>query len=94
MTIAELCVKAEKEAAERGFTELNVYKQLAWLSSEVGEAFNDYRKGNMEEYKFELADVAIILFHLCQQQGVDLEKYVLSKMAINRAREMRHGDVQ
>jgi NTP pyrophosphatase (non-canonical NTP hydrolase) len=93
MTIKEACKECKESSIKNGFEGLDVYKQLAWLNSEVGEAFNDWRKSKMEEFHFELADVAIILFDLCGKLDIDLEYYIETKLAINSTRPKRHGDI-
>jgi NTP pyrophosphatase (non-canonical NTP hydrolase) len=64
---------------------------MALLHSEVSEAFEAYRDHDMELFREELADVAIRLMDTAQAFGIDLEKEIMRKAAINRTRPYRHG---
>lgn len=74
------------------FNVTNVEKEFLFLYGEVAEAFEAYKKKtNLEE---ELADVAIYLLGLAEITGVDLERAITKKMAINQKRQYKetlHG---
>lgn len=82
----------------------NIPSKLALVHSEVSEALEDYREGNMETtraaplpsskpvgFPSEIADVFIRLFDLCGYLGIDIDGEVRAKMDYNRTREYRHG---
>jgi NTP pyrophosphatase (non-canonical NTP hydrolase) len=83
---------AQKDAWEnkvaKGFNTTDVPLEFCLLISEVGEAFDAWRK-NPEDVPQELADVAIFLFGLAEMTGTDLQDAVESKLAVNQARVYR-----
>jgi NTP pyrophosphatase (non-canonical NTP hydrolase) len=64
---------------------------LALIHSEVSEALEADRKGDVENFKEELADVCIRIFDLCGLKGIDLEKAITKKMDYNKSRTYKHG---
>jgi NTP pyrophosphatase (non-canonical NTP hydrolase) len=64
---------------------------LALIHSEVSEALEADRKGDMENFAEELADICIRTFDLCGHLGIDLDAAILKKMEKNRGRERKHG---
>jgi NTP pyrophosphatase (non-canonical NTP hydrolase) len=64
---------------------------LCLLHSEVSEALEAYRVGDNQNYREELADIAIRLFDMCAAQGIDLEADIHKKHEINKKRPYRHG---
>jgi len=67
---------------------------LAWLAlvtTEVSEAVEAIRHGDMDNYAEELADIVIRVFDIAYQTDVDLEKAIVEKMAINKKRPHMHG---
>jgi NTP pyrophosphatase (non-canonical NTP hydrolase) len=83
---------AQKNAWEnkvaKGFNTSDVPLEFCLLISEVGEAFEAWRK-NPDEIPQELADIAIFLFGLAEMTGTDLQDAVEAKLAVNQAREYR-----
>jgi NTP pyrophosphatase (non-canonical NTP hydrolase) len=69
----DMAISLALEAAE-------VLEHFQWKSSEEIE---EYVKTNKEEIGEELADVAIYLFELADNIGVDLEEVVEKKLAKN-----------
>lgn len=80
--------------------------RLALIHSEVSEALEDWRKdpkfpameldpdGKPVGFPSELADILIRVGDLAGALGVDLDEAVQAKLAHNRTRPHRHGDVR
>lgn len=77
-------------------------EKLALIHSEVSEALEEYRVGNLEACTFsesgkpegfgiELADAMIRILDLAQFLGLDMEDLIRCKHEYNRQREYRHG---
>ncbi|KXZ40035.1 NTP pyrophosphatase, house-cleaning of non-canonical NTPs [Alkalithermobacter thermoalcaliphilus JW-YL-7 = DSM 7308] len=65
--------------------------RLALIQSEVSEALEELRKGDMENFKEELADICIRIFDLSGGLKIDLEEKILEKMKKNESRGYKHG---
>lgn len=93
MTIAELQKLVMEQAKEKGFgvepKDINVGEKMALIHSEVSEAFEAYRRNNLEGkdgFKEELGDVMQRTLHLCGIFGIDIEKEILKKLETNKSR--------
>ena len=64
---------------------------LALIHSEVSEALEAFREGDIENFGEELADVAIRLLSFASGLDIDLGTKIFEKMAANRERAFRHG---
>ena len=64
---------------------------LCLIHSEVSEALEAYRIRDVENFKEELADIAIRLLDACEAWEIDLEKEILKKHETNIKRSYRHG---
>jgi NTP pyrophosphatase (non-canonical NTP hydrolase) len=106
MNIKELCKYAHENAKSHGFWEdveiidtfndkysMNnaISTRLMLIVAEVSEALEGLRKNDAENFREELADVAIRLFDLCGGLDIDLETEIITKMAINKTRSYKHG---
>lgn len=74
----------------------HVAQKLMLIVSELGEALEAHRRGDMEPLKKntfpdELADVFIRAFDLCGALGIDIEAQIQWKMAYNATRPHKHG---
>lgn len=69
----------------------NVLSQLMLVVSELGEAAEALRKGDLENFREEVADTVIRLFDLAGACGMDLEREISTKMSKNFSRPFRHG---
>lgn len=97
-SIQEWIDHCHSSAREKGFwdNERNVGEMLMLVVSELGEAIEAHRKGDMglerkDTFEDELADTAIRLFDMCGGLGIDLEKQIEWKMSFNQTREKKHG---
>ena len=61
--------------------------KLCVESAELSGEFAYRQKQVTESVRLEAADVAIVLFGFCERMGIDLEKAITDKMAINRERK-------
>ncbi len=72
--------------------DINVAEKMVLIHSEVSEAFEAYRRKNMDGrhgFKEELADVIMRVFHLCGIFGIDIQAEILKKMEYNKTREWK-----
>ncbi len=65
--------------------------RLMLIVSELGEALEALRHDDIDNFKEELADVAIRLGDLCGGLGIDLEAEIEKKMKYNETRPYKHG---
>jgi len=104
MEINKLIEDAHENAVKHGFWEewenlvdnRSVHiaftsQNLMLIVGEVAEAQEGLRKGDTDNFREELADVAIRLFDLCGGLGIDLETEIIKKMKINADRPYKHG---
>ncbi len=93
MYISDLIRVAHANAVGNGFwdEEREIGTLLMLIVSELGEALEADRNGDMENFAEELADVAIRLADLCGGLEIDLEKAILAKMDKNSERPYLHG---
>lgn len=70
---------------DKGFNTTDVPLEFCYLSAEVAEAFDAWRKGR-DDLGEELADVAIFLVSIAEMNGVDLQAQVEQKLAKNAGR--------
>ncbi len=75
----------------KGFNVTDIPLEFAYLYSEVGEAFEAWRK-RKDNIGEELADVAIYLLGMAEILGIDLESEILQKMEKNAKRVYEHHD--
>jgi NTP pyrophosphatase (non-canonical NTP hydrolase) len=68
-----------------------VGNRLMLIVSEIAEAQEALRKGDEENFKEELADVAIRLADLCGGLNINLEEEIVKKMERNKQRPYKHG---
>jgi len=64
---------------------------LMLIVSEVSEALEAFRKGDIVNFNEELADVMIRTLDLCHGLNIDIDKEIQDKLVKNRARSYRHG---
>jgi NTP pyrophosphatase (non-canonical NTP hydrolase) len=105
MEIKELVKQAHNNAINHGFwdfydnlahghkeTEQAIISQfLMLIVGEVSEAQEGLRHGDIDNFKEELADVAIRLGDLAGGLNIDLEAEIKKKMEINKNRPYKHG---
>lgn len=103
MTITELVANAHCNAKRKGFWEdfehaktedlrnNAIGNRLMLIVSELSEALEALRHNDEDNFKEELADVAIRLGDLCGGLHINLEKEIQKKMKINESRPYKHG---
>jgi len=69
----------------KGFNTTDMPKEFCYLYGEVAEAYEAYTK-KKEDLNYELADIAIYLLGISETLGIDLEKAIEEKIAINANR--------
>lgn len=79
-----------EEDSQRPQTPRNLAISLALEAAEILEHFQFREQAkDREELSGELADVALYLLQLASVTGIDLEKAILDKIEINKAREWK-----
>lgn len=103
MSLNELSGRAHQNAVAHGFYETppSIPEYLALIHSEVSEALEDYRDGNMAQgfredgkpigFPSELADIIIRVAYLAGYKKIDLDEAIKIKMAYNEKRPYKHG---
>lgn len=91
MTIKEMQKSVFQNKLEKGFNITDINKEFCLLYGEVGEAYDAWRKKHAD-LGAELADIGIYLMGLSEILGVDLEKEIENKMAINKNRNYENVD--
>lgn len=76
---------------EKEFNTTDVSKEFCLLYTELGEAYDAYRK-KKENLGEEMADVAIFLLSLAKMLNIDLEKEIINKVAKNKRRVYKKLD--
>lgn len=110
MEIKDLQKIFHQTAVDHGFyddiqkvpNEYYIASKLALISSEVSEALEDVRKGNMAfvvdkngkptGLPSELADVIIRVLDLSEHLAIDMDAVLIAKHNYNKTRSYRHGD--
>ena len=83
-TITELAQKHNKWLVEMGWNKTNPLEQLALIASEVGEAVNECRgEKPTDKLGSELADIILRTMGMAEQFGINIEKEIVTKMALN-----------
>lgn len=93
MNLNELGAVGRQIALDHGFDH-PLPEQLMLIVTEVSEAMEAYRDGNIHGIHGvgeELADVIIRTVNLASQLGVDLDRCVQHKTEKNRNRPFKHG---
>lgn len=94
--LKKFCDECHDVAVSKGFYGENHSKpitdMLLLIHSEVSEACDAYRNYNDEEFKKELADIAIRLFDLASYLKIDLGSEILNKFDYNKTRPYMHGN--
>lgn len=95
MEIAELVAEAHENTVNKGFWEKprEFGTLIALVHSELSEALEGHRKGDMENVAEELADVLIRIGDLCGGLKINLQRAVEEKMLKNKGRPYKHGKV-
>jgi hypothetical protein len=75
----------------RVYKNLFVCQQLLLIISEIGEATEGLRKGDVPNFREELADAVIRLFDLSGFLQINLEYEIQKKMAVNKRRPSLHN---
>jgi len=110
MTITEMSEAAYNNSKAKGFWDEHptgplhpetIASKLALIHSEVSEALEDARDGNMTSrcdekgkpigFGSELADIVIRVGDLAKRLGIDLGEEVTNKMVFNATRPHKHG---
>ena len=88
MDLKKLQKEIYQNKVDKGFNTTDVNKEFCLLYGEVGEAYDEYRKGK-DDLGEELADIAIYLLGLSEILGKDLEEEIKNKVQINKNRKYK-----
>jgi NTP pyrophosphatase (non-canonical NTP hydrolase) len=103
MNINELVQESHERAVSKGFYDPppSVEQRLCLIHSEVSEALEAFRAGELETslnetgkpegFPSELADVVIRICDFAGHLGIDLEKEIRLKSDYNETRPHKHG---
>ena len=69
----------------------NMPEKLMLVVTEISEAMEAYRHGNMENFREETSDAITRLLDICGSCDIDIEYEVKKKMEINKTRPRLHG---
>ena len=72
-------------------TQRPVPEILCLIHSEVSEALEAYRNQDIDNFREELADIAIRLLDAAEGYGINLYEEIIKKHEINKGRPYRHG---
>jgi hypothetical protein len=91
----ELVEKSQRVANSKGFKVEwdNAPTYLMLIVTELSEAMEQWRDNHKEEFKQEIADAFIRLFHLVGDLGLkeEMVKSILDKLSYNETRPYKHG---
>jgi len=95
-SLNELAREAHATAIVNGWYEVEVSlpDMVALTCSEACEALGHYRHRRDDLIPEELADIIIRVLDWCAYQGIDIELAIINKMATNRERPYRHGNLR
>lgn len=93
MDLKEYSKECHEIAVSKGWwdTPREIPELLCLVHSEVSEALEAFRHGDVLNFNEELADTLIRIFDIAGEYSIDLDKAVKVKMEINRNRPYRHG---
>ncbi len=90
MNINEIAEQNYNWVERMGWHNKSVLEALALVASEVGEAINECRHEQPSEaFGEELADIVLRVLDIAHWQGIDMEKTITDKMALNEERGSR-----
>lgn len=97
MVFQDLQKDTYETAKAHGFHEnldnpLRVPTYLALIGTEVSEAIEAHRKGQMDNFPAELADIVIRTMDLAESLDINLAAEILKKAEFNANRPYKHGN--
>ena len=93
MQIKDLVSRAYTNAVTKGFYEeqKSVADVLMQVVSEVSEALEAHRRGDLTEFRREWADVWVTVASVSGYFGFPVTQDIISKMDYNETRPPKHG---
>lgn len=96
--LEEIIQECHKTAVEKGFWKVddktktrNLGEALMLVVSELSEALEAVRQGDMDSFTEELADACIRVFDLAGGLQLELAEKLIRKMEKNKTRPFKHG---
>lgn len=93
--LEQLIEESQRIANLKGFRVYwdNAPTYLMLIVTELSEAMEQWRDNHKEEFKQEIADAFIRLFHLVGDLGLkeEMVKSILDKLSYNETRPYKHG---
>ncbi len=93
-TLQQLTEEVMAQAKAKGFgtklEDINVAEKIALIHGEVSEAYEGYRKKDMDGphgFAMELGDAIQRILHLCAIFNIDAEAMIMKKLESNTTRE-------
>lgn len=100
-SLRTLMAEIDKNNEEKGWNDdFNLQSALLLVIGEVSESVEWLRKGDnaksdhipeYDGFSEEMADVIILVLHICAHERIDIGNVIIAKMIFNKSRPYKHG---